>query len=314
MAFFSVIIPLYNKENFVAATIQSALNQTFTDFEIIVINDGSTDKSAEKVSQISDSRIQLFTTENQGVSAARNFGIEKASGKMIAFLDADDYWFPNHLENLFELGERFPECGMFCTNYERFFNEKNIVKPHFVDVPTQPWKGIVSDFFKSSYVDRIAWTSAVAVPKKVLEKVGNFDTKITLGAGEDTQLWIRIALQYKVAFNNEISARHVLNSENRISLANTLKRSFAKFDEFAEAEKKNLSLKKYLDLYRTEFALKHKIAGDLKTYRYYLQNTNQENIPLKTKLLLKLPVFLLQKLFGFKKFLERKNIMISVYH
>lgn len=314
MALISVIIPLYNKENFIEATLKSALNQTFTDFEILIINDGSTDKSEEKVLLFNDDRIQIFSTINQGVSAARNLGIEKASGKIIAFLDADDFWYSNHLENIFQLYTLFPECGLLCTNYERFYNSDKIVKPFFKDIPEFPWKGIVNDFFKSSYIERIAWTSAVAIPKSVFDEVGYFDPKITLGAGEDTHLWIRIALKFKVAFDNEISSRHVLDAENRISLSNTLKRSFAKFDEFKEEEKINLWLKKYLDLYRLEFAIKHKLAGDLKTFKYYIENIDSQNISFKTKILISFPVLVLQKLFLIKKYLERKNILFSVYH
>ena len=314
MPLFSVIIPLFNKENFIETTLKSAFNQTFSDFEILIINDGSTDKSEEKVLNFNDNRIRYFSKENEGVSATRNLGIERANGEIIAFLDADDYWYPNHLQNLFQLYNQFPECGLYCTNYERFYNTNKIVKPFFVAIPEFSWKGIVKDFFKSSYIDRIAWTSAVAIPKIVFNKVGCFDTKITLGAGEDTHLWLRIALKYKVAFDTEISSRHVLDAENRISLSNTLKRKFAKFDEFKEEEKTNWSLKKYLDLYRLEFAIKHKLAGDLTTFNYYIENIDRKNIPFKTKILISFPVSILQKLFSIKKYLERKNILFSVYH
>lgn len=313
MPLFSVIVPLYNKEKSIQNTLKSALDQTFTDFEIIIINDGSTDKSESKALAINDSRIRLFSTENQGVSAARNYGIAKASGTLIAFLDADDYWFPNHLKQLSELYEMFPQCGLYCTNYERFYNPNKIIKPIYVAIPHHPWKGIVNDFFQSSYIDRIAWTSAVAVPKTVIDTVGNFKTTITLGAGEDTDLWLRIALRFDVAFDNEISARHMLDAENRVSLASTLKRSFAKLDEFKEEEKNNPSLKKYLDLHRIFFAIRHKLAGDVKTFDFYMQSVDRSNIPFKTKIILAMPTFLIRKLYVFKKYLEQKNILISIY-
>jgi len=314
MPYFSIIIPLYNKENFISDTLKSVFSQSFSDFEIIIVNDGSTDKSEEKVLSFNDSRIQYFHTENRGVSLARNYGISKANGKIIAFLDADDIWFSKHLEHIKELSILFPECGLFATNYELYYNAKRMVRPKFTDIHDKEWKGILSDFFKSSYINRIAWTSAVAVPKRVFETVGNFNPNITLGAGEDTDLWIRIALNFNVAFNNQISARHVLHAENRISLTKTLSRSFAKFDTFKEEEKKNISLKRFLDLYRAEFAIKHKIAGDLKTFEFYRNDIDDQNISRKTLLLLNLPAFILKKLFTFKKFLERKNILISIYH
>lgn len=313
MPLFSVIVPLYNKEKSIQNTLKSALDQTFTDFEIIIINDGSTDQSKSKALAINDSRIRLFSTENQGVSAARNYGIAKASGILIAFLDADDYWFPNHLKQLSELYEMFPQCGLYCTNYERFYNPNKIIKPTYVAIPHSPWKGIVNDFFQSSYIDRIAWTSAVAVPKTVIDTVGNFKTTITLGAGEDTDLWLRIALRFDVAFDNEISARHMLDAENRVSLASTLKRSFAKLDEFKEEEKNNPSLKKYLDLHRIFFAIRHKLAGDVKTFDFYMQSVDRSNIPFKTKIILAMPTFLIRKLYALKKYLEHKNVLISIY-
>ena len=98
MSLFSIIIPVYNKGNHIQNTINSVLNQTNQDFEIIVVNDGSTDHSLDVIKSINDKRIKLFTLENKGVSHARNFGLTKASSEFIAFLDADDYWLPNHLE------------------------------------------------------------------------------------------------------------------------------------------------------------------------------------------------------------------------
>src|SRR5690606_35592492 len=114
------IIPLYNKERHIKSTIESVLAQTFQDFEIIIVNDGSTDNSEALVNSISDPRIKYFKQENKGVSTARNFGIEKSSAKLIAFLDADDYWYPNHLNHLKTLFETFPGCGIYATGYEKF--------------------------------------------------------------------------------------------------------------------------------------------------------------------------------------------------
>lgn len=103
----SVVIPLYNKAFSIEKTLKTVLQQTFSDFEIVIINDGSTDNSAEIVESIKDCRVQLYHQENQGAAAARNFGIEKSNGNLIAFLDADDFWNPNHLEELYKLYEDF---------------------------------------------------------------------------------------------------------------------------------------------------------------------------------------------------------------
>ena len=97
MALFSVVIPLYNKENHIQKTLNCVLSQSFTNFEIIIINDGSTDNSLKKAEDIKDSRIFLYSIKNQGVSNARNYGIKKANSDYICFLDADDFWYNNHL-------------------------------------------------------------------------------------------------------------------------------------------------------------------------------------------------------------------------
>src|SRR5690606_12962360 len=97
MAFFSIIVPLYNKEKYLKATLKSVLQQTFIDFEIIIVNDGSTDKSLEIAKSFKNERIKIYTQENQGVSAARNLGIEKSTSEYCCFLDADDVWKDNHL-------------------------------------------------------------------------------------------------------------------------------------------------------------------------------------------------------------------------
>jgi glycosyltransferase involved in cell wall biosynthesis len=93
---FSVIIPIYNKEKDVETTIKSVLNQTYVDYEVILVDDGSTDNSLNIVNAIEDDRIQIFTKQNEGVSKTRNYGITKSKAEYIAFLDADDYWYPNH--------------------------------------------------------------------------------------------------------------------------------------------------------------------------------------------------------------------------
>jgi glycosyltransferase involved in cell wall biosynthesis len=313
MPFFSIVVPLYNKQKDIKQTLLSALSQTFRDFELIVINDGSTDGSEAEVVSITDERLIYQKTENQGVSAARNLGIEKAKGNYIAFLDADDYWYPDHLETLKNLADIFPHAGAVAANYEFKHPNGTITNTFFEDIDTD-FKGIVKDFFKSSMLFRVMWTSAVAVKKDVFLKTGIFDTSITLGAGEDTDMWIRIALAYPIAFNAKITATYNLGSSNRISHAQTLKRSFAKLDKFKQEEMTNKNLQKFIDLYRASYALKHKLAGDTNTYNYYKHAITKGNIPLKTRLILNLPTPLLQALYGVKQKLKSLNINFDIYN
>ncbi len=312
MPFFSIVIPLYNKDKSIANTIKSVLVQTFTAFEIIIINDGSTDAGLEVAKNIIDNRITLITTKNQGVSAARNLGIENSTGEVIAFLDADDYWYPNHLEQIFQLFKSFPNCGLYATNYEIFYNSKKIVTNSFIDIPNEPWQGIVTDFFKSSLVSRIALTSALAIKKTVLMDSNKFDTDINFG--EDLELWIRISSRLKVAFCNSISVRYFIDAPNRLSDSKIQNRKFAKLNQFLNEESNNPSMKCFLDLYRAEFAIKFKLANDIPTFQFYKNQIDLNNLSLKTRLILNLPTPILKVLYAFKKYLERKNILISIYH
>lgn len=309
----SIVIPLYNKENEIENTLNSVLKQSFTNFEVIIINDGSTDKSESRVLAFSDNRIKYKKTENGGVSKARNKGIEMAVSPLIAFLDADDIWLPDHLFDLKKLYDDFPNAGLILKNYIFVYAGNHQVKPVFNGIDPDNFRGIVDDFFYASLNYRLAWTSAAAIPKEVFKKVGVFDEKITLGAGEDTDMWTRTALSYPVAFDSKISALYKMDASNRISHSKTLKRSFSKLNKFIDEEKQNPSLKKFIDRYRVDYAVKHKLAGDTKTFKYYINGVNKSNLNTKTKLILALPTAFLRLLYKLKKVLERKNILISAY-
>lgn len=311
MVQFSIIIPLYNKENSIEKTLKSVFNQSFSDYEIIVINDGSTDKSEEKVKSISDERLRLISTENKGVSLARNLGISESKGNLIAFLDADDYWFPTHLEAIFQLHKNHPEAGLLATNYQFYYSDKKTIQPVFDGIPSEKWSGIVPDFFKSSMKYRLAWTSAVAVRREVFNNIGDFKN---YNAGEDNEMWLRIALKYATAYDNQVSVYYKMNENNKISELDTKKKFYPPLNEFTEAEELNNSLKKYLDLLRSEYALKKKLSGEYELYTFYLEQINPENLHWKTKTLLKLPRYCLKTLFFIKKSAEKIGLNISSYH
>ena len=115
---FSVVIPLYNKQQSIVNTILSVFKQSYQNFEIVIIDDGSADSSVDAVKSISDERIRLIHQENQGVSAARNRGIKEASYEWIAFLDGDDLWESNHLEEIVKMMKVFPEHKVYVTSFE----------------------------------------------------------------------------------------------------------------------------------------------------------------------------------------------------
>ena len=197
---FSVIIPLYNKAPYVKKALESVCRQTYSDYELIVINDGSTDDScmiAEKYLQGMDGiNYRLITQENAGVSAARNNGVAASSGEYIAFLDADDWWEPTYLEKMAKLIEDYPEAGLYACNYVYY-------KPGKTRVAVS---NIATGYFNypKAYYEGGAMpvtSISVAIPRNVYDVMGGFPFGIKLG--EDFLLWAKIAMQYKVAFLNE---------------------------------------------------------------------------------------------------------------
>ena len=197
---FSVIIPLYNKAPYVEKALESVCRQTYSDYELIVINDGSTDDScmiAEKYLQGMDGiNYRLITQENAGVSTARNNGVAASKGEYVAFLDADDWWEPTFLEKMAQLIEDYPEAGLYASNYMYY-------KPGKTHVAVSNIETGYFNYPKSYYEGGAMpiWTGATMIPRRVMDEMGGFPLGIKLG--EDFLLWAKIAMQYKVAFLNE---------------------------------------------------------------------------------------------------------------
>lgn len=310
MPYFSVVIPLYNKEKYIQNTLESVLKQTFVDFEIIIVNDGSTDDSEAIVKQFTDSRIRNYKTENQGAADARNFGINKASADYIAFIDADDLWLENHLETLKNLISEFPDAGIYASRYQLVYKNASTSISKFNGLTTN-YKGYVEDYFYSTQNNSLTLTLVTVIPKKVFEELGVFNK--TISSGQDIDMWARIALKYSVVIGNEITASYLHYIDDSLSKTSILKKKLIRFEDYSEFEKTNSSLKKYLDIYRMEYALQYKIAGADKESKELYNAILKENIPLKSKFLYQLPQFILIFLLKFKRFLRHNGIDFSVY-
>jgi len=283
---FSVIIPLYNKEKDIKKTLSSVLAQSFKDFEIIIIDDGSTDNSTKIVNEFNDKRITLFSKKNEGVSIARNFGVAKASSEFVAFLDADDYWYPNHLENLALLINKYPEHKWFASAYEKKRSSKLTTKMNSPIIEKgENWSGIISDFFENCFVDCLTWTSAVCFKKSFYINLGGFNINFT--HGEDTDLWIRAALQANLVFSNTITTTHILTGINRSTEVDMSNRNHFSIEKFKTEEKFNSSLKTFLDLNRYSLALQAKLWGDKKSFSIFFSKIDFNNLNKKQRFLLK---------------------------
>jgi len=201
---FSVIIPLYNKEEFILRTVQSVLNQSYQNFEIVVVDDGSSDNGVEKLLELKNNKIRIVEQENAGVSAARNRGIKEAKYEYCAFLDADDEWKPNFLGTIVKLIESYPKAKAFCTAYVMQVGD-SITRLNFVPFKHKNNDGMISNYFYSRIKgDSLISTSSACVEKNVLIELGGFVVGEKLG--EDQDLWIKIALKYEIAFSHNEEA------------------------------------------------------------------------------------------------------------
>lgn len=225
---FSVIIPLYNKELSIQNTIQSVLEQTYQEFEIIVIDDGSTDNSAERVREISDSRVNLVQQKNQGVSAARNRGINESRFEWIALLDGDDLWEPNHLEETLEMMHEFPDEKVYVTSF-KYSDNRSFFK-HTRDNPIFK----IENYFKEAISEPLIWTSIIVFHKSCFTTVGGFNEK--LSRGEDLDLWARLSKKYSIIKSSEITAIYRIEAENRSDSSIKLKKSRVYHLNMANAE------------------------------------------------------------------------------
>jgi hypothetical protein len=194
-------MPLFNKAATVERAIRSALTQTIDSFELVVIDDGSTDAGAETVRNIGDPRIRMIRQSNAGVSAARNAGIEAAHSDLIAFLDADDEWRPAFLAAVLDLRRRFPQCRVYGTSYD--IRLGGTVRPARVRrLPEGFRDGVLGNYFEvASRSDPPLWTSAVAVQRKAIQEAGGFPLGVS--TGEDLLTWARLAVRFQIAYRAE---------------------------------------------------------------------------------------------------------------
>ena len=196
----SIVIPLYNKEKYIQRTLDSVLNQTFQNFECIII-DSSNDGSTDIVRKYTDLRIRHVIRENRTyLPIARNIGASLSESALIAFIDADDEWTPDHLEALVALSSHYPHAGLYATPYIKLRADGSPMTMIFAGIPRPPWEGHLQRYFKiCSLGDVPVSSSSCAIRKEIFDEAGGFNEDLIYG-GEDQHLWGRVALRYPVAF------------------------------------------------------------------------------------------------------------------
>jgi len=260
---FTIVIPLYNKIRSIAATIESVLNQTNADFELIIINDGSTDGSERIVSNYDDNRIRLISRENRGLCATRNEGIERATNDFVTLLDADDVLDVTFLEKMKQLMDGFPNCDVYCSSYD--VEKRGKILKRKLHLPFEH-SGIIEDYYDCQLknTEILVWTCVAVVRKQAFKRAGMYDIGLT--RAEDFDMWYRIFPEGKLAYLNEPLAIYGDSDPMRVTVETVInpdpKRDLLfNLDKLKEREDKYPQLKKLLDLCRLQFLRPYYLEG-----------------------------------------------------
>lgn len=212
----SIVIPLYNKEKNIVLTVESVIAQTYKDWELIIVDDGSTDNSLEivreRVSELTYKKIRIIHKENGGVCSARNRGIEDAKGEYVALLDGDDQWDKDYLAEQVKMIHDFPEAAMWGINYAELYEGKLVRK--LETGLGEGYRGYVANYFQMpTRISDLFCSSSVVIRREVFDKVGMFDERLKYS--EDIDMWYRIIANYSVAFYDQYMVWYLYDAENR---------------------------------------------------------------------------------------------------
>ncbi|MEM7187039.1 MAG: glycosyltransferase family A protein [Bacteroidota bacterium] len=298
---FSVVISVYNKEDFLEATLRSVMAQTFQDFEVVILNDGSTDGSEKIIEQFAtDPRVRFYSEENKGAAAGRNYVIQKAEGDYIALLDADDLWQPGYLAEHHRMIEKYSQESVFATNSEVI--DKGKVTPRRYSIPL-PDEDVVVDFFEASYLDAILHSSTTVLKKEVFDRVGMYNPEVR--SGQDTDLYVRIGLQYRVVFSAKVLVQYFVIKDSLFRRSKKLSDK-PSFEEYESYEADNPALKKFLNLSRYSLCIIAKLEGNQEGFKKIYEKLDREMLNKKQRFLLR------QSRKNLKQFLKLKNSLAQL--
>ncbi|MDD5097241.1 MAG: glycosyltransferase [Candidatus Omnitrophica bacterium] len=202
----SVIIPVFNGERFIKESLESAINQSYKNLEIIVVDDGSTDGTAKVIATMADNRIKYLHTQNRGVSTARNYGIKNSDGEYIALLDYDDLWLSGKIEEQVKQAEKYPDAGLFYCRFYIIDGQGGIIG----ESNAQSSKDILKDLLLIGNI--IGPPSSTLIRKKTFDEIGVFDTELSTSA--DWDLWIRITYKSNAVLLPDYLLKYRMHGKN----------------------------------------------------------------------------------------------------
>ena len=306
----SVIIPVFNGEKTIEETINSILNQTFKDIEIIIINDGSTDATLEIIKNISDSRIKIFSYPNAGLSASRNRGIDRAKGEYISFIDADDLWTPDKLELQWQALQSNPQAAVayswtdYIDESSKFLKSGRRIK-------------INGDAFSKLLITNFLENGSNPLIRQEALEIGGFDE--SLAAAEDKDMWLRLAANYEFAC---VEKPQILYRTSTTSMSTNLKRqeiaslkviergfSYPKAEKLQHLKKQSLShLYQYLTFKAIEAPPKQR---QTLTAVYFLWNWIKNNPAVMNKQVM---IIAMLKIFFPRLFQKCRDVAVLRLH
>lgn len=271
---FSVVVPLYNKKPHIADTLTSVLSQTYSNFELIVVNDASTDGSREIVEGFSDKRLEIVDRKEPGPGgyAARNCGIRHAKYKLIAFLDADDTWHPDFLKEMAAVIKEYPDAGFYSSGWvEKSDEQGEVLNSYSRQYGDKGSHRLHLDDFLYSYISKYGpvCSSAAVVNKRLIESAGGFpENRCRFGGDIDT--WLRIMLEGDslvvnphplATYNRE--AVNMVTKNNALNVIETcVKKTAESLDEFRNTKKSKL-FKRFVNHFQYLQVKKKAMAGTL---------------------------------------------------
>ena len=206
----SVVMPTYNQAGFIREAIESVLNQSYTNLELIIINNYSTDRTEKIIESFKDVRIRYLKFKNDGVIAAsRNRGIQESVGGYIAFIDSDDVWLANKLENQIEYLESNKELGMVYSAQSILGTQSSIdISRYIYNKDLEKYDTAMAILNKN-----LISCSSVVVKKDIFSNIGYFDEDRDLVGAEDCDLWVRIAMKYKIGFLGKVLSKYRIHAD-----------------------------------------------------------------------------------------------------
>ena len=283
----SVVIPVYNKRRYLLRAVESVLAQTRSDFELIVVDDGSTDDSLDAIRHLKDRRVRCVWQSNAGVSAARNTGTRLARAPLIAFLDADDAWEPGFIEAMMALRSRYPEAGMYASAYQ-VKTAGNPARPASISgLPRWRRQFLSHDYFRIGARGELPVSaSSVMIPRATLVEIDGFPVNERMG--EDQHVWWRLCAERPFAYDRRCLATYHRDAEERACPANLpqqelpfsahLKEELPKLDL---SWRQRLHANRYMGAHLLHLARENARAGRTSVARSLMRDWRTRLLPVK---------------------------------